>query len=169
MTPSFAVVGPGAIGTTVAAALHEAGRTPLLYGRTARESVGLRDADGSVVVPGPVIVDPAAAAPVDIVFLAVKATQIAAAAPWLTALVRPGTVICVLQNGVEQVAMVAPHIPGCPVVPSVIWFPAVTQADGAVLLRGEPRLTLPDVAAAAVVADAVRGTRVFVELSADFT
>lgn len=169
MTPSLAVVGPGAIGTTVAAALHEVGRTPLLYGRTARDSLELRDADGSVVVSGPVIVDPAAAAPVDIVFLAVKATQIAAAAPWLTALGRPGTVVCVLQNGVEQEAMVAPYVPGCPVVPSVVWFPAVTQEDGAVLLRGSPRLTLPDVPAAAVVAEALRGTRVSVELSADFT
>lgn len=169
MTPSTAVVGPGAIGTTVAAALHEAGRTPLLYGRTPRESLELRDADGSVVVPGPVIVDPAAAEPVDVVFFAVKATQIAAASPWLTALARPGTVVCVLQNGVEQQAIVAPHVSGGAVVPSVVWFPAVAQPDGAVLLRGEPRLTLPAVPAAAIVADTLRGTRIGVELSADFT
>lgn len=31
---SIALVGPGAIGTTVAAALHEKGRTPILCGRT---------------------------------------------------------------------------------------------------------------------------------------
>lgn len=28
--PSIALIGPGAIGTTIAAVLHDAGRTPLL-------------------------------------------------------------------------------------------------------------------------------------------
>jgi 2-dehydropantoate 2-reductase len=61
MSPAVAVVGPGAIGTTVAAVLHEAGRTPVLCGRSARERLELRDADGLVVVPGPVRTDPARA------------------------------------------------------------------------------------------------------------
>lgn len=39
--PSVAVVGPGAIGTTLAAALHEAGRTPTVCGRTAHERLEL--------------------------------------------------------------------------------------------------------------------------------
>ena len=47
--PTVAVVGPGAIGTTVAAALHEVGRTPTLCGRTAREQLELRDDEGLVV------------------------------------------------------------------------------------------------------------------------
>lgn len=170
--PTVAIVGPGAIGTTVAAALHEAGRTPMLCGRTARERLELQDAGARVVVPGPVRTDPAQIAqvdaPVDLVFLAVKATQVDAAAPWLAALCRPGTVVCVLQNGVEQERAVAPHAPGCPVVPSVVWFPAQVQPDGAVWLRGEPRLTLPDTAAARVVAESLRGTRCSVDLAPDF-
>src|ERR1700742_2304356 len=100
MNPTVAVVGPGAIGTTVAAALHEAGRTPVLCGRTARERPGLRDAEGLVVVPGPVRTDPAhIGEAVDLVFLAVKSTQVSAAAPWLAALCHAGTIVCVLQNG----------------------------------------------------------------------
>ncbi len=35
--PTIAIVGPGAIGTTVAVALHEVGRTPTLFGRSAHE------------------------------------------------------------------------------------------------------------------------------------
>jgi 2-dehydropantoate 2-reductase len=170
MNPTVAVVGPGAIGTTVAAALHEAGRTPLLCGRTARERLELRAADGLVVVPGPVRIDPARAEEaVDLVFLAVKSTQVAAAAPWLAALCRPGTTVCVLQNGVEQEATVAPHVPDCPVLPAVVWFPAVAQPDGAVWLRGAARLTLPDLPAARVVLAALGGTRCSVELAVDFT
>jgi 2-dehydropantoate 2-reductase len=168
--PTVAVVGPGAIGTTVAAALHRAGRTPLLCGRTARERLELQDSDGLVVVPGPVRIDPAGVTEaVDLVFLAVKATQIEAAAAWLTALCRPGTVVCVLQNGVEQEATVAPHVPDGPVLPSVVWFPAQARPDGSVWLRGDARLTVPDRSASRVVLDALDDTRCSVELAADFT
>ncbi len=174
MNPTVAVVGPGAIGTVVAAVLHEVGRTPRLCGRTAREHLELRGEDlpggeGRIVVPGPVLVDPAqAGGTVDVVFLAVKSTQIEAAAPWLMALCGPDTVVCVLQNGVEQESTVAPHVSGARVIPSVVWFPAQTQPDGSVWLRGEARLTLPDAPPSRVVLEALRGTLCSVELATDF-
>lgn len=166
--PSVAVVGPGAIGTVVAAALHESGRTPLLCGRTARERLELRADDETIVVPGPVLTDPSAAESVDVVLLAVKATQTAAAAPWLAALCGPGTVVCALQNGVEQVKSIGPLAAGGRVVPSVVWFPAEAQADGAVVLRAPARLTLPDDPASHLVAESLSGTRCAVELADDF-
>ncbi|CEP25733.1 MULTISPECIES: oxidoreductase [Propionibacteriaceae] len=165
------VVGPGAIGTTVSALLHEAGNTPTLYGRTPRTELTLIDGDRRIVVPGPVRTDPAAQPEkADVLFLAVKATQTAAAAPWLRALCAPGTVVCVLQNGVEQIAAVRPHVPeGVEVVPAVVWFPAQSQEDGTILLRGEPRLTLPASPEAERIADVLRDTRCQVELAGDFT
>nr|WP_197535366.1 oxidoreductase [Clavibacter michiganensis] len=167
--PAVAVVGPGAIGTSVAAALHEAGVPVLLCGRTARDRLVLVADDATVVVPGPVRTDPAGiSAPVDLVLLAVKATQVEAAAPWLRALCHAGTVVVVLQNGIEQVGDVAPHVPGCPVVPAVVWFPAEARADGSVLLRGDPRITLPDMPTSRVAVDALAGGRCRVELAADF-
>lgn len=170
MTPRVAVIGPGAIGTTVAAVLHEAGRTPLLFGRTPREHLELVDDVGAVVVPGPVLTDPTHVSDrVDLVLLAVKATQVEASAPWLTALCRPNTVVCVLQNGVEQVSKVTPHVPGGPVLPAVVWFPAQAQPGGRVWLRSEPRLTVPDVPAAGVVLAALEGTRCRVDAVTDFT
>ncbi|WP_244631982.1 2-dehydropantoate 2-reductase N-terminal domain-containing protein [Microbacterium sp. Se63.02b] len=111
--PEIAVIGPGAIGTTIAAALHEAGRTPLLYGRTPRPELELLAGDDRITVPGPVRTDPDQVShPADVVFLAVKATQIDGAAPWMAALCGPDTVVCVLQNGVEQTAMVSPMCGG---------------------------------------------------------
>lgn len=167
---SIAVVGPGAIGTAVAVALHEVGRTPLLCGRTHRDRLTLEDGDRLVTVPGPVWVDPAQfGRTVDLVFLAVKATQIEAAAAWLAALCGPDTVVCVLQNGVEQRERVARHAPRVRVVPAVVWFPAQAQPDGSVRLRGDMRLSLPDTPDAGVVAEALQGTRCRVELSASFT
>ncbi|PZE76560.1 oxidoreductase [Curtobacterium sp. MCBD17_019] len=169
MDPSIAIVGPGAIGTTVAAALHEAGRTPLLAGRTPREHLRLRTPDGAVVVvPGQVHTDPTTVSgPVDVVFLAVKATQIEAAGPWLAALGHADTVVCVLQNGVEQEASVGPWVAGT-VLPAVVWFPAQAEPDGTVALRRPPRLTLPDVPAAQLVVDVLEGTRCAVDVTEDF-
>jgi 2-dehydropantoate 2-reductase len=167
--PAIALLGPGAIGTTIAATLHEAGRTPLLCGRTAHPQLTLRDDDGEVVVPGPVLNDPAAVSqPVDLLFVAVKTTQNADSARWLAQLCDENTVVCALQNGVEQQTQLAPYVNGATVVPSVVWFPAQREADGSVWLRAKPRLTLPDVPAARRIADGLSGTRCAVELSGDF-
>lgn len=166
---AIAIVGPGAIGTTVAAALHQAGRTPLLCGRTPRDRLTLLDGDRRVDVPGPVLTDPGQAGrKMDLVFLAVKATQTEAASGWLAALCRPDTVVCVLQNGVEQLEAVATHAPPARIIPAVVWFPAQAQADGSVRLRGDARLSLPDMPAAHVVAEALQGTQCAVDISDDF-
>jgi 2-dehydropantoate 2-reductase len=144
--PTVALIGPGAIGTTIAAALHEVGRTPLVCGRRAHPQLSLRFDGGNIVVPGPVLTEPASvAAPYDLVFVAVKATQIAAIAPWLQALCHDRTVVCVLQNGVEQKTLFAPYVAEADVLPSVVWFPAQREPEASVWLRAKPRLTLPDV------------------------
>lgn len=166
---SIAVLGPGAIGTAVAVALHEVGRTPLLCGRTPRDRLTLHDGDHLITVPGPVWVDPAQLGrTVDLVFLAVKATQIEAAAEWLSALSGPETVVCVLQNGVEQLEGITLHARRERIVPAVVWFPAQAHSDGSVRLRGDMRLSLPDTSDARVAAEALQGTRCRVELAADF-
>ncbi|WP_442801133.1 oxidoreductase [Serratia rubidaea] len=167
--PTLALLGPGAIGTTIAAVLHDAGRTPVLCGRTAHPQLILRHDDGETVVPGPVLNNPAAIQrPFDLVFVAVKTTQIADSARWLAALCDENSVVCALQNGVEQEALLAPYVNGARVLPSVVWFPAQREPDASVWLRDTPRLTLPDVPQAKRVADALSGTRCAVELSADF-
>ena len=168
--PKVALIGPGAIGTTIAAALFERGRAPMVCGRTAHSALVLRTDEGEIVVPGPVHTDPMAiAAPFDLVFVAVKTTQTEAIAPWLTALCSPDTVVCVLQNGVEQRQQFAPLTGGATVLPSVVWFPAQREPDASVWLRAKPRLTLPDVPQAQRVVETLRGTRCDVELSTDFT
>ncbi|MBJ7223478.1 MULTISPECIES: oxidoreductase [unclassified Brenneria] len=167
--PTIALIGPGAIGTTIAAVLHEVDRTPVLCGRTAHPRLILRHDDGEVVVPGPVLSNPSTVThPFDLVFVAVKTTQVADSADWLAALCNENTVICALQNGVEQKTLLEPYVNGATVLPSVVWFPAQREPDASVWLRAKPRLTLPDVPQSQQVADALSGTRCTVELSADF-
>jgi 2-dehydropantoate 2-reductase len=168
--PTVALVGPGAIGTTIAAALHEVGRSPTICGRSPSEHLELRFDGGRVVVPGPVRIDPAEIKNTfDLVFVAVKSTQVTAVAPWLSALCSEKTIVCVLQNGVEQETLFMPYVPSGQVLPSVVWFPAQREPDASVWLRGKARLTLPDTAATGVVLEALRGTRCLVEVEADFT
>jgi 2-dehydropantoate 2-reductase len=168
---SIAVVGPGAIGSTVAAFLHAAGHPVMLCGRTPRDQIEVRPDDGEpIMVPGPVHTDPGdVTEPAELVLLAVKATQIDAAAGWLGALCDNRTVVCVLQNGVEQVELVSPHCPSSVVVPAIVWLPAETQPEGWVRLRGEARLVLPTGSAAESVGELLRGAGCTVESDADFT
>ncbi len=166
---SIAVVGPGAIGSAVAASLHTAGHSVSVYGRSPRDTIEVRpDGRDPIVVPGPVRTDPAAVSgPVDMVFLAVKDTQNAAAAAWLERLCDANTVVCALQNGVEQVERVGRYCPaGTVVVPAAVWVSAETTPQGWVWLRDRLRLVLPDTPGAVVVAAVLpQGT---VELDADF-
>jgi 2-dehydropantoate 2-reductase len=166
---SIAVLGPGAIGTTIAA-LHEAGRTPLLCGRTPRDHLTLCDGECRIIIPGPVRTDPAQiTGPVDLVFAAVKATQIEDTADWLGVLIGPQTIVCVLQNGIEQVERFAPHLHQGWIVPAIVWFPAQAQSDGSVALRGEVRLSLPDTPTSQCVSTTLKGTRCSVELVPNFS
>lgn len=167
---SVALIGPGAIGTTIAAVLHEVGRKPVLCGRTAHQRLILRRDDGEVIIPGPVLTDPhTLERPFQLLFVAVKTTQVADCAHWLKALCDENTVVCALQNGVEQESLLKPYVNGAKVLPSVVWFPAQREADASVWLRAKPRLTLPDTTQGQKIAEVLDGTRCAVELTADFT
>jgi 2-dehydropantoate 2-reductase len=166
----IALVGPGAIGATVAAYLHAAGHSVLLCGHTPRESIQVRPDDHEpIVLPGPVHTDPAeVSGPMNVVFVAVKDTQNKQAGAWLARLCDERTVVCALQNGVEQVERVGRLCPSSPVVPAAVWLSAEIQQEGWVRARNEPRLVLPDTEAAATLAQLLRGAGVAVELDADF-
>ena len=167
---TIALVGPGAVGTTVAALLYKAGHQVLLCGHTPRDSIELRpDGGDPIVVPGPVLTDPGQVpGSVDVVVLAVKATQNDDAAGWLARLCDEHTIVTVLQNGVEQVEQVKPHCPSSPVIPGIVWYSAETQPQGWVRLRTEAALVLPSGPAATTVAELLRGAGCRVDTDPDF-
>lgn len=158
------------MGTTVAALLYQAGHSVLVCGRTPRDGIELRpDGQDPIVVPGPIHTDPSeVSGPVDVVLLAVKATQNDDAARWLARLCDEHTIVTVLQNGVEQVEQVQPHCPSSSVVPGIVWYSAVTQPDGWVRLRTEAALVLPVGPSAETVAELLRGAGCRVDCDPDF-
>jgi 2-dehydropantoate 2-reductase len=166
----IALIGPGAIGAAVAAYLHAAGHSVLLCGHTPRESIEVRPDDHDPIsLPGPVHTDPAEVdGPMDVVFIGVKDTQNQQAGAWLARLCNEHTVVCALQNGVEQVERVGRFCPSSTVVPAAVWISSEIQPDGWVRVRTEPRLVLPDTDAAAMLAELLRGAGMTVELEPDF-
>jgi len=158
------------VGTTVAALLYKAGHSVTVCGRTARDSIELRpDGEDPIVVPGPVHTDPDdVIGPVDVLLLAVKATQNDDAAGWLARLCGERTIVTVLQNGVEQVEQVQPHCPSSSVIPGIVWYSAETQPRGWVRLRTEAALVLPSGRAAETVAELLRGAGCRVDCDPDF-
>ena len=154
----------------MAALLHAAGHSVLLCGHTPRDQVEVRpDREDPIIVPGPVHTDPADIdGPVDVVLLAVKDTQNQSASGWLARLCDDRTVVCALQNGVEQVERVGPLCPSSEVVPAVVWFSAEPHAEGWFRLRTNVRLVLPQSGGADRLAELLRDTSATVELSPDF-
>jgi 2-dehydropantoate 2-reductase len=142
----------------------------LICGHTPRDSIELRpDGADPIVVPGPVHTDPGeVSGTVDLVVLAVKATQNDDAAGWLARLCGEHTIVTVLQNGVEQVEQVQPHCPSSPVIPGIVWYSAETQPEGWVRLRGEAALVLPSGPTAARVAELLRSAGCRVDCDPDF-
>jgi len=171
MGSRIALIGPGAIGSTVAAYLSAAGHAVVLCGHTARESIEVRPDDHDpIVLAEPVHTDPAEVdGPVDVAFLAVKATQNEQAGAWLQRLCNEHTVVCALQNGVEQVERMGRFCPSSTVVPAAVWISSEIQPEGWVRVRNDPRLVLPDTEAAGTLAELLRPAGVTVELDPDFS
>lgn len=143
---SVALIGPGAIGCAVGAALMEAGHDVTFCARRPFSQLSIRKAgDSPTHVPARVVTEPAAIASVEWVLLCVKTYQVAAAAAWLDAAVGAGTRVAVLQNGVEHRERCAPLLPAAtPIVPVVINLPASRTAPGDVTWHTHAKLTVPD-------------------------
>jgi 2-dehydropantoate 2-reductase len=142
-----AVVGVGAIGATVAAAVQNGGEHELLLcaRRPVERVVVERPDDSETIIDAPLLTDPrTVSTAADWVLLAVKAHQTQGAAGWLSALCAEGTTIAVLQNGIDHVERVAPLAGGATVLPVVNWCPVEPVAPGRVRQRDALRLAVPD-------------------------
>jgi 2-dehydropantoate 2-reductase len=144
---SIAVVGPGAVGGTIAAWVS---KSPLagqvtLCARTPLDRLVIETPDGSILEAEPrVVTDPGQiAAPVDWVFVATKAYDVAAASAWLKPLVGPQTRVAVLQNGVEHVERFQPFVAADRILPVVVDIPAERTAPGRIQHRRTGNITVP--------------------------
>ena len=142
----IAIVGAGAIGCSVGAALQEAGHAVTFCVRQPFATLSVqKDGEPARIFPARTVSSAADVGAADWVLVCVKAHQVASAAGWLRAAVGPDTKVAVLQNGVEQRENVEPFVPeGTPVVAVVVDLPVSRKAPGEVVWRRAARLTVAD-------------------------
>jgi 2-dehydropantoate 2-reductase len=152
-----AVIGAGAIGAVIAAALLDAGHAPLLCVRTPIPSLSVESEGGERVLAVEVATDPDTVSPVDWVLITTKAQDTAGAAPWLRALCRPDTTVVALQNGIDHAARLAPFVGGATVLPALVYLAAERVAPGKVVHHTGRRLAVPAGSTGASFAQLLKG------------
>ena len=140
----IALIGPGAVGGSVAAWVAQAPKVELtLCVRTPFEALEVETPGETLCVAPRIATDPADARPVDWVLIATKAYDAAATAAWLGKLVGPATRVAVLQNGVEHVERFSRWVPAERIVPAIVDIPAERTGPGRIRQRRYGSIIVP--------------------------
>ena len=124
---SILLIGPGAIGATLAAWLAQDDRHDVaVAARTSFDSLEVQTPEGVIRAKPRVYTEFSQARPVDWVLVATKAYDSDAAALWFPTACGPRTRVAVIQNGVEHVARFQKYIEPARIVPVMIDMPAGT-------------------------------------------
>ncbi|MDB4934883.1 MAG: 2-dehydropantoate 2-reductase [Labilithrix sp.] len=167
---SIAVIGPGAIGGTLAGWLSQVPDNEMtLCVRTPIDRLVVEVPDGSVVEATPrVLVDPDAAKPVDWVLAVTKTYDTQSAARWIERLLGPTTSVAVVQNGVEHMDRFADLVPRERTLPVIVDIPAERSAPGRIKQRRHGDVIAPAGDLGARFARLFEGTQLAVTLTDDF-
>ena len=141
---SIALIGPGAVGGSVAAWLAQSPEHDVtLCVRTPFDRLEVETPEGRIQADPVILTNPAEGSPVDWVLVATKTYDAGSTALWLERLVGPETRIAILQNGVEHVARFARFVPTERIVPAVVDIPAERGAPGRIRQRRMGTIVVP--------------------------
>ena len=142
--PTILLIGPGAIGATLAAWLcQDEQHQVTVAARTPFDSLEATTPEGVIRARPRVITDPHHAKPVDWILSVTKTYDSDAAAQWFPRATGPDTRLAIIQNGVEHLARFARHFPRERSVPVMIDLPADRTAPGHTLQRRNARIEVP--------------------------
>ncbi len=140
----IAVIGPGAIGGTVAAWLAQEPTFDLtVCARTPLSDLQVETPQGLIVAKPKVLIDPAEATGVDWVLVATKTYDTEATRPWLARLMENHTRVAIIQNGVEHVQLFSHLVPPERIVPVIINLPAARSAPGRIVQSRHGIIAVP--------------------------
>jgi 2-dehydropantoate 2-reductase len=164
-----AVIGGGAVGGLIAAFAREAGHDVTLCLRAPLEELTL-STGGEVLRPDlRFATEPGQVARHDWVFLTTKAQDTQGAAGWLDALCGPGTVVAVVQNGIDHVERVAPLLPdGAEALPTLAYMAVERVAPGRIVHHFSSELHVPEGQSAERLEELLAGSRLTVRGVTDF-
>jgi 2-dehydropantoate 2-reductase len=142
--PTITLIGPGAIGATLAAWLCQDPRNVVtVAARTPFDAIELETPYGHIRANPRVITDRAQAAHADWVLAVTKTYDSESATQWFENAVGPATRVAVIQNGVEQVERFANYLDRSRIVPVMIDLPADRLAPGRVKQNGPGKIVVP--------------------------
>lgn len=136
------LIGPGAVGGTVAAWLDHAGHDVTLGVRTPFERLHVATPDGTLDATPRIVTDPAESGEADWALIVTKTYDVDGAAQWLRA-IRGSPRVAVLQNGIEHVSRFSPFVPADRLLPVMVDIPAERDAPGRVRQRGKAIMQVP--------------------------
>lgn len=163
------LVGPGAVGGSVAAWLDHAGHDVTLGVRTSFDRLTVDAPDRLLDASPRVVSDPQAIGEVDWVVVATKTYDVEAAAYWLEPFKGSAARVAILQNGVEHLSRLAPYVPRERLLPVMVDIPAERDAPGRIRQRGEGIMQVPEGADGQSFARLFDGTAIDVTEVPDFT
>ena len=165
----IAIIGPGAIGATVAAWLaQDTSHRILVCARTPFDRIEVETPERTITATPDVLTDAAQAKPAEWVLIATKAYDVAGTAVWLRGLCDAKTNVAVLQNGVEHVERFSAHLAAERIVPVVVECPAERTAPGRVRQRKSGWMLAPDTHEGRAFASLFEKTRIDVKTTTDF-
>jgi 2-dehydropantoate 2-reductase len=145
------IIGPGAIGGTVAAWLaQDTANTITVCARTGFDRLVIDTPDGRLEASPRVFTSPRQLRQLGQVWtagwvlIATKTYDIAGTVDWLPELIGEHTRVAILQNGVEHLERFSPYVDTNRLVPVVVDLPAERKAPGLIWQRGKGRLYVPD-------------------------
>ncbi|HRD45249.1 MAG TPA: 2-dehydropantoate 2-reductase [Caulobacter sp.] len=166
---SIAVIGPGAIGATVAAWLTRRDANAVtVCARSPREELWVEMPEGLIRARPTILTSPDDAPPSDWVLVATKTYDSDDASAWFAGLLRPDTRVAVLQNGVEHVERFSPYVDPARILPAVVDIPAERFGAGGVRVRRNGSILVPAGADGDAFVDLFSASPIAVSTAADW-
>ncbi len=149
----IAIMGSGGVGAYVGSRLQAAGEDVVFIARGAHlaalQNNGLRLESPLLPLHLPTVnavQEPSMVGPVDLIIFAVKLGDTEAAVRMLLPMIGPETRILTLQNGIDSVGMITPHVQGAKVRGGVIYVSAVIDRPGVIRSPGGLHIIVADAA-----------------------
>jgi 2-dehydropantoate 2-reductase len=170
MTTRIAVIGPGAIGGTIAAWLSQVPSHEItVCTRTPFDKLIVEVPEGRTLNVTPTVLsDPGRAQAVDWAIAVTKTYDTAGAARWLTRLVGPTTRVAVVQNGVEHLERFAGRVPIDRTLPVIVDIPVERSGPGRIRQRRQGDVTVPAGELGAAFVELFAGTALTPKTTDDF-
>lgn len=141
---TIALIGPGAIGGTVAAWLAQDPSIEVtVCARTPFEDLQVETPQGLITAKPKITTNPADGTPVDWVLIATKTYDADATKPWLDHLLADHTRVAIIQNGVEHERLFEHLVPAARIVPVIINLPAARSAPGRIVQHRHGIISVP--------------------------